>query len=78
MKRLLNSNTETHYKTLHKGKYSMKTKLFNIYLALIPVLALFLSGAIFGTHRGEDWVLSLFFLVIGLLGLKLYVHARIE
>jgi hypothetical protein len=56
----------------------MKTKLFNIYLSLIPILALFLSGIIFATHRGEDWVLSLFFLAIGLLGLKLYVHARIE
>ena len=47
-------------------------KLFNIYLALIPTLALFLSGAIFATHHGEDWALSLGFLVIGLLGLKLY------
>jgi hypothetical protein len=56
----------------------MKTKLFNIYLALIPILALFLSGAVLSLHHGEDWVLSLFFVVIGLLGLKLYVHARIE
>ena len=56
----------------------MKTKLFNIYLALIPTLALFLSGVIFATHRGENWVLSLGFLIIGLLGLKLYIHARIE
>jgi len=47
-------------------------KLFNIYLALIPTLALFLSGAIFATHHGADWALSLGFLVIGLLGLKLY------
>lgn len=56
----------------------MKTKLFNIYLSLIPVLALFLSGAILSLHHGEDWFLSLFFFVIGLLGLKLYIHARIE
>jgi hypothetical protein len=50
-------------------------KLFNIYLALIPTLALFLSGAIFAIHHGENWVMSLFFLVIGLLGLKLYKTA---
>jgi hypothetical protein len=54
----------------------MKTKLLHIYLSLIPILALFLSGVIFATHRGEDWVLSLFFLVIGLISLKLYTHVK--
>lgn len=53
-------------------------KLFNIYLALIPTLALFLSGAIFATHHGENWVMALFFLVIGLLGLKLYKTASLD
>ena len=50
----------------------MKTKLFNIYLALLPTLALFLSGAVFSIHHGENYVLSLFFLIVGLLSLKLY------
>ena len=54
----------------------MKSYFFSIYLALIPILAFFLSGAIFATHRGEDWVLSLFFLAIGLLSLKLYTHVK--
>lgn len=50
----------------------MKTKLLNIYLALIPTLALFLSGAVFSIHHGADYVLSLFFLVVGLISLKLF------
>jgi hypothetical protein len=56
----------------------MKSKLFNIYLGLIPTLALFLSGFCFAIHRGENWGLSLFFLAIGLLSLKLYKHASIK
>jgi hypothetical protein len=55
-----------------------KKNLFNIYLASIPTLALFLSGAIFATHHGADWALSLGFLVIGLLGLKLYRTASTD
>jgi len=50
-------------------------KLFNIYLALIPTLSLFISGFCLAIHHGENWGLSLFFLVIGLLGLKLYKTA---
>ena len=52
-----------------------KKNLFNTYLALIPTLALFLSGAVFTIHHGENYALALFFLVIGLLGLKLYKTA---
>ena len=54
----------------------MKTKLLNIYITLIPILAFFLSGVIFATHHGEDWALSLFFMVLGLISFKLYTHVK--
>lgn len=56
----------------------MKSNLFNIYLAMIPVLAFFLSGFCFAIHRGENWFMALFFLTLGLLSLKLYKTASIK
>jgi len=54
----------------------MKTKLLNLYISLIPILAFFLSGACFAIHQGENWFMALFFLTLGLLGLKLYTHVK--
>ena len=53
---------------------STKQKLLSIYIALIPTLSLLISGFVFAIHHGENWVMSLFFLVLGLMGLRLSHH----